>query len=174
LPASPQPSVYYVNDSVPGRECTEIKLAMRRLLRLYGKDKAQNFGPLALKAVRPSMVDSGLMGNLTEPPLDNVISTGDAVTETGKNYGSSNSASLGILPSSRTRIAGKSAATRNGGTRAGKATIPNIGHVEAFTGQGTRLVLCQAVMVHDWPYSARPFAMHRLARVCLPLSMCPY
>ncbi len=31
---------YYVRDSEPGKECTEIKLAMRPLLRLYGTEKA--------------------------------------------------------------------------------------------------------------------------------------
>ena len=34
-------------------------------------------------------------GNLTVPPLGNLISTGDAVNETGKNFGSFNSASVG-------------------------------------------------------------------------------
>ena len=51
---------YYVKDSEPGKECVEIKLAMRPLLRLYGNEKAVNFGPLALKAVRQEMVDSDL------------------------------------------------------------------------------------------------------------------
>ena len=40
--------------------------------------------------------------NLTEPPLGNLISTGDAVSETGKNFGWANSASVGIFPSART------------------------------------------------------------------------
>ena len=48
---------YYVRDSEPGKECTGIKLAMRPLLRLYGNEKARDFGPLALKAVRQKMVD---------------------------------------------------------------------------------------------------------------------
>jgi hypothetical protein len=41
-------------------------------------------------------------GNLTVPPLGNLISTGDAVNETGKNFGSFISASVGPCPSSRT------------------------------------------------------------------------
>src|SRR6185295_11616820 len=41
-------------------------------------------------------------GSLTEPPLGNWISTGDAVRATGKNFGSANSARVGMRPSSRT------------------------------------------------------------------------
>jgi hypothetical protein len=41
-------------------------------------------------------------GSRTEPPLGNAISIGDAVSEIGKNFGSANSASVGITPSSRT------------------------------------------------------------------------
>ena len=51
---------YYVRDSEPGKECVEIKLAMRPLLQLYGTERAINFGPLALKAVRQEMVDADL------------------------------------------------------------------------------------------------------------------
>jgi hypothetical protein len=51
---------YFVRDSEPGKECVEIKLALRPLLKLYGTEKARNFGPLALKAVRQEMVDSDL------------------------------------------------------------------------------------------------------------------
>ena len=51
---------YYIKDSEPGKECVEIKLAMRPLLRLYGTAKASEFGPLALKAVRQEMVDADL------------------------------------------------------------------------------------------------------------------
>ena len=42
------------------------------------------------------------IGNFTEPPLGNSISTGEAVREMGKNFGSANSANVGILPSSLT------------------------------------------------------------------------
>ena len=51
---------YFVRDSEPGKECVEIKLAVRPLLTLYATEKARNFGPLALKAVRHLMVDSDL------------------------------------------------------------------------------------------------------------------
>lgn len=51
---------YYTKDSEKGKECTEIRLALRPLLQLYTNEKARNFGPLALKAVRQFMVDSDL------------------------------------------------------------------------------------------------------------------
>ncbi len=51
---------YYVKDSEKGKECTEIRLASRPLLQLYTNEKARNFGPLALKAVRQYMVESDL------------------------------------------------------------------------------------------------------------------
>jgi hypothetical protein len=41
-------------------------------------------------------------GTLTEPPLGNSISTGDADRVTGKNFGSANSANVGASPSSFT------------------------------------------------------------------------
>jgi hypothetical protein len=41
-------------------------------------------------------------GTLTEPPLGNSISTGDAVRVTDKNFGSANSAKVGASPSSLT------------------------------------------------------------------------
>ena len=51
---------YFVRDSEPGKECVEIKLSLRPVMELYGTEKARNFGPLALKAVRQRMVDSCL------------------------------------------------------------------------------------------------------------------
>jgi hypothetical protein len=41
-------------------------------------------------------------GTRTEPPLGNSISTGDAVRDTGKNFGSAKSANVGASPSSLT------------------------------------------------------------------------
>ena len=51
---------YYVKDGEVGREVSEMKVALRPLLTLYGNEKARNFGPIALKAVRQLMVDSDL------------------------------------------------------------------------------------------------------------------
>lgn len=51
---------YYIKDSEKGKECTEIRLALRPLLQLYTNEKARSFGPLALKAVRQRMIESDL------------------------------------------------------------------------------------------------------------------
>lgn len=51
---------YYVQDGRPARELDGIKIALRPLRRLYGATDAGNFGPLALKAIRQSMIDDGL------------------------------------------------------------------------------------------------------------------
>lgn len=54
---------YYRKGGNPTRELDNIKLALRPLRRLYGMTQADCFGPLALKAVRSSMVESGLCRN---------------------------------------------------------------------------------------------------------------
>ena len=59
---------YYVKDSEKGKECTEIRLALRPLLQLYTNEKARNFGPLALKAVRQYMVDVRSEPGCSQPP----------------------------------------------------------------------------------------------------------
>ncbi len=46
-----------------GKQTTEVanfKPAIRRLKALYGRTRAADFGPLALKAVRQRMIDDGL------------------------------------------------------------------------------------------------------------------
>ncbi|MFH1747702.1 MAG: hypothetical protein ABIG44_11750 [Planctomycetota bacterium] len=50
---------YYVKDGRPTSEQGWIKLAMRPLRRLYGPTPASAFGPLALKAVRQTMIEQG-------------------------------------------------------------------------------------------------------------------
>jgi len=47
---------YYVKDGQPTSEQEAIRRALRPLKRLYGHTTAQNFGPLALKAVRREFV----------------------------------------------------------------------------------------------------------------------
>jgi integrase len=54
---------YYRKDGKPTGELDNIKLAIRPLRKLYGHTFASKFGPLALKAVRSSMVESGLCRN---------------------------------------------------------------------------------------------------------------
>ena len=51
---------YYVKNGRPTSEATLIRLALRELRKLYGHAPAQDFGPLALKAVRQSYVEAGL------------------------------------------------------------------------------------------------------------------
>jgi integrase len=51
---------YYIKGGVPTSEPRNIRLAVRPLRRLHGHVLARDFGPLALKAVRRAMVDSGL------------------------------------------------------------------------------------------------------------------
>ncbi|WP_169973101.1 tyrosine-type recombinase/integrase [Tautonia rosea] len=51
---------YYVKNGTPTQEPDNIRWAVRPLRKLYGHTLAQDFGPLALKAVRQTMIDSGL------------------------------------------------------------------------------------------------------------------
>ena len=53
-------TTYYVKNGVRTAEQHCINAAIRPLRRLYGKTPAIKFGPVSLKAVRQSMVDSGL------------------------------------------------------------------------------------------------------------------
>jgi integrase len=51
---------YYVKNGRPTTEPVSIRLALRPLRRLYGDTLARDIGPLALKAVRQAMIESGL------------------------------------------------------------------------------------------------------------------
>jgi integrase len=53
-------SYYRRDDGTPTGELDNLKLAVRPLTALYGNSLAREFGPLAFKAVRKAMVDSGL------------------------------------------------------------------------------------------------------------------
>ena len=50
---------YYVKDGKPTSERDNIRQALRFLRKLYGQTPAREFGPLALKAVRQSMIEAG-------------------------------------------------------------------------------------------------------------------
>lgn len=52
--------VYYAKDNRPTGETAAVKVALRYVRELYGPSPAEEFGPLALKAVRQKMVDAGL------------------------------------------------------------------------------------------------------------------
>jgi hypothetical protein len=51
---------YYRKNGKPTSETANIKLALRPLRRLYGYTAVKDFGPLALKVVRQSMVEADL------------------------------------------------------------------------------------------------------------------
>lgn len=54
---------YYRKAGVPTGEADNIRYAVRPLRRLYGPTNAGEFGPLALKVVRQSMIEAGLCRN---------------------------------------------------------------------------------------------------------------
>ncbi len=54
---------YYQRDGQPTKEVLCIKDALRPLFSLYGRTPAIEFGPLSLKAVRGSMIESGWARN---------------------------------------------------------------------------------------------------------------
>lgn len=51
---------YYSRDGAPTSEYTCMKDAIRPVHTLYSRTAVQDFGPLALKAVRQTMIDRGL------------------------------------------------------------------------------------------------------------------
>ena len=51
---------YYRKDGRPTQEVAEYRLVLRLLRQRYGSTRAVDFGPLALKALRQSMIDAGL------------------------------------------------------------------------------------------------------------------
>jgi hypothetical protein len=51
---------YYVMNGKPPSEPVNVRLALRPLRQLYGDNLARDFGPLALTAVRQTMIDSVL------------------------------------------------------------------------------------------------------------------
>jgi integrase len=52
---------YYRNpQGIPTKEVTNLKLAMRPLVRLFGRTLAYEFGPLALKAIQGDLIQSGV------------------------------------------------------------------------------------------------------------------
>ena len=50
---------YYRKNGMPTKELPCVREAMRPLREQYGRTPAHNFGPLAAKAVRQSMIDQG-------------------------------------------------------------------------------------------------------------------
>ncbi len=52
---------HYRKDGKPTSSLQEVKATLRPIRRLYGSTPAAQFGPLALKAVRQTMIDAGLV-----------------------------------------------------------------------------------------------------------------
>ena len=55
---------YYSKGGQPTKELSCMREALRPVRRLYGRSRATDFGPKALKSVRKHMVDGGLTRNL--------------------------------------------------------------------------------------------------------------
>ncbi len=51
---------YYIKNGQPTKELEAIRDSFRPLKRLYGRERARNFGPLKLKTVRQLMIDAKL------------------------------------------------------------------------------------------------------------------
>ena len=64
---------YYLKDGKQTSEVRNIGLALRQARRLYGHTLVSQFGPLALKAVRQSMVESGICRNEVNKRIRHVI-----------------------------------------------------------------------------------------------------
>jgi integrase len=64
---------YYVKNGKPTTEPVDIRLALRPLRRLYGDTLAIDFGPLALKTVRQSMIESGLCRSEVNKRIRHVV-----------------------------------------------------------------------------------------------------
>jgi integrase len=64
---------YYRKNGEPTSEPANLKLALRPLRRLYGHTPGREFGPLALKAVRQAMIDSGLCRNEVNKRIGKVV-----------------------------------------------------------------------------------------------------
>ena len=60
-------------DGSPGSEPAVIRLAARPLRALYGSTQARDFGPVALKAVRQSMIDTGLARRTVNQRIGQIV-----------------------------------------------------------------------------------------------------
>ncbi len=63
---------YYIKDRRLTKEYICMKYALRLLRTLFGQTQAADFGPLALKAVRQSMVDTDLSRRITNRRVNRV------------------------------------------------------------------------------------------------------
>lgn len=63
---------YYVKDGRPTSERDNIRQALRFLRKLHGQTPARDFGPLALKVVRQSMIEAGRCRRLINQDIHRV------------------------------------------------------------------------------------------------------
>jgi integrase len=64
---------YYVKDGRPTSEPRNIRLALKPVRQLYGPTPMRDFGPLALKAVRRAVIDSGLCRNEVNKRIGRIV-----------------------------------------------------------------------------------------------------
>ena len=61
---------YYVKDGEQTNEVTNIRVALRPLVRLHGRCRVRDFGPLKLKDVRLAMIDAGCVRTSINRQID--------------------------------------------------------------------------------------------------------
>jgi integrase len=66
-------SYYRHADGTPTGEAENFKDALRPLRKLYGRTLAKDFGPLALKAVRGTMIDGGLARSTINARMSRIV-----------------------------------------------------------------------------------------------------
>jgi integrase len=64
---------YYRKDGKPTSEVRNIGLAIRPVRQLYGHTMASRFGPLALKAVRETLIESGICRNEVNKRVRHIV-----------------------------------------------------------------------------------------------------
>ncbi len=68
-------ATYYVKNGRPTSEQDNIRQALRFLRRLYGGTQVKKFSPLALKAVRHSMIEAGRSRKLINKDINRIKRT---------------------------------------------------------------------------------------------------
>jgi len=63
---------YYQKNGEPTSEVYNIRLALRPLVRLFGKSRATDFGPKKLKDVRQAMIDAGCVRTSINRQVDRI------------------------------------------------------------------------------------------------------
>jgi integrase len=64
--------MYYVKNGKPTGETENVKDALRELCQLYGRERAEDFGPISLKTVRQAMIDNGLCRSVINARINRI------------------------------------------------------------------------------------------------------